>query len=428
MSEIDQPRPAAATPSGPGHPAGDRPFLSDNAMWEAFGGRALGRIAFGAAEIGECRAAVAATGDGGPDAWHAAWTGLADRLAATAADCAARGHRASARASWLRAATYYQVGYMPLFGTPVDPRLAAAHDNEEAAFHAAAALFDPPVEVLAIPWQGTTLPGYFARVDASGRPRPTIVCTNGYDSNIQEMFFAHAPAALARGYNCLVFDGPGQGSVLIRQGLHLRPDWETVVTPVIDHALTRPEIDPRRIVLAGWSFGGLLAPRAAAFEHRLAALVADPGQGDQRPGMARLLPLGDADKAAFPDIDPHLLDRMAAWLAGPEADPMLRWRLVQRGAWVHGTATLFETLKALAGFEVLAVAPRISCPTLLTAAEGDPTAASGAALLAALTVARKERIVFTAAEGAGGHCEAFNRALYHQRVFDWLDETLGLAC
>ena len=86
------------------------------------------------------------------------------------------------------------------------------------------------------------------------------------------------------------------------------------------------------------------------------------------------------------------------------------------------------SLDELAGFEVLAVAPRISCPTLLTAAEGDPTAASGAALLAALTVARKERIVFTAAEGAGGHCEAFNRALYHQRVFDWLDETLGLAC
>ena len=53
-------------------------------------------------------------------------------------------------------------------------RLVAAHDREEAVFRAAAALFEPPVEVLAIPWQGTTLPAYFARVDTSGRPRPTI--------------------------------------------------------------------------------------------------------------------------------------------------------------------------------------------------------------------------------------------------------------
>lgn len=404
-----------------------RGFLSDNEMWEIFGGRAVGRIVYGGAEIGEARAAVAATGDGGPDAWYAAWTAMADRLAAGAEASAAAGHRASAREAWLRAACYYQVAYMPLFGAPVDPRLVAAFDKETAAFQAAAARFDTPVEVLEIPFEGTTLPAYFARVDDSGRPRPTLVCTNGYDSNIQEMFVAQAPAALRRGYNCLLFDGPGQGRVLIRDGLPLRPNWETVVTPVIDYALTRPEIDPERIALVGWSFGGFLAPRAAAFEHRIAALIADPGQGDLRETLAGMLPLDPAAKAAFPDIDPHALDGMAAWLASPEADPMLRWKLVQRGQWVHGAPTLFEMLKALAGFEVISVAPQIACPTLLTAGEGDPTAATGPALLAALTVARKERLVFTATEGAGGHCEAFDRSLYHQRAFDWLDETLGVS-
>jgi pimeloyl-ACP methyl ester carboxylesterase len=418
MNEIHQ---AAAT-----HAAPDRPFLSEREMWEAFGGRALARIAAGGAMLGECRAAVAEVGDGGRDTWHDAWVALADRLAATAAACAAKGHRVSARDAWLRATTCYHVAYMPLFGRPVDPRLRAAHAKEEAAFHAAAALFDPPIEVLEIPWEDTTLPAYFAQVDGSGRPRPTLVCTDGYDANIQEMFFAHVPAALERGYNCLLFDGPGQGSVLIRQGLPMRPDWESVVTPVIDYALTRREIDPERIALVGWSFGGFLAPRAAAFEHRIAALVADPGQGDQRTAVAGFLPLTAEQRAAFPDIDPHLLDGMAAKVDGPDADPMLHWKMVQRGAWVHGTDTLFDTLKALAGFEVLSVAPRIACPTLLTVAEGDPGGAGGAALLAALTVARKDRIAFTEAEGAGGHCEAFNRALYHQRTFDWLDETLGL--
>lgn len=404
----------------------DRPFLSDTEMWEAFGGRALARVADGAAEIGECRAAVAATGGGGPDAWHAAWSGLADRLAAAGDESAAKGHRTSAREAWIRAATYYQVSYMPLFGRPVDPRLVAAFDKETAVFRKAAALFDPAVEVLEIPYEGTTLPGYFAKVDTSGRPRPTLVCTNGYDSNIQEMFFAHAPAALSRGYNCLLFDGPGQGGVLIHQGLPMRPDWETVVTPVIDYALGRPEIDAKRIALVGWSFGGFLAPRAAAFEHRIAALIADPGQSDQGPAVARMLPLDDVARAAFPDIDPHLLDGLSAMMEGPHADPMLRWKLVQRGQWVHGADSVFGALKALAGFEVMAVAPQITCPTLLTAAEGDMSGAGGVDLLAALTVERKVRIIFAAAEGAGGHCESFNRSLYHQRTFDWLDEILGV--
>ena len=55
------------------------------------------------------------------------------------------------------------------------------------------------------------MPGYLARPDDSDRPRPTIVQTNGYDSNVTEMFFSTAPAALRRGYNWLGFDGPGQG-------------------------------------------------------------------------------------------------------------------------------------------------------------------------------------------------------------------------
>ena len=153
-----------------------------------------------------------------------------------------------------------------------------------------AALSDIPIEAVEIPFEDTTLPGYFVTVDDSGAPRPTIVHTNGYDSTIQEMYFAHAPAAIRRGYNVLLFDGPGQGRNLIKDGIHIRPDWENVVRPVIDYALTRPEIDPDKIALAGWSFGGFLAPRAASFEHRIAALVADPGQWDEGPAVLGRLP------------------------------------------------------------------------------------------------------------------------------------------
>jgi alpha-beta hydrolase superfamily lysophospholipase len=69
------------------------------------------------------------------------------------------------------------------------------------------------------------------------------------------------PAALSRGYRCLIFEGPGQGAMIRHQNIPFRPDWEHVVSPVIDYALTRPEVDPTRIVLEGRSLGGYLAPR-----------------------------------------------------------------------------------------------------------------------------------------------------------------------
>jgi pimeloyl-ACP methyl ester carboxylesterase len=281
---------------------------------------------------------------------------------------------------------------------------------------------DPPVRALEIPFAGTALPAILGS-GGDGGPRPTIVHVSGYDSTIYESFFALGPAAMERGYTVLCFDGPGQGRPLVRDGLTMRPDWEAVVAPVIDHALTLPEVDPERVVLSGWSFGGFLAPRAAAFEHRIAALVADPGQWDQRPGIVGSLPLSDDDRARFPDVDPALLAPMDAWLRGPEGDPMLRWKLLGRGLWVHGLDSLFDYLRDLCGYEVSPVASRIACPAFLTAAEGDASGAGVQALADAIgpraTVAR-----FTAAEGAGGHCEGTARTLFEQRALDWLDETL----
>ncbi|HEX5497879.1 MAG TPA: alpha/beta fold hydrolase, partial [Thermomicrobiales bacterium] len=364
-------------------------------------------------------------GKGDASAWHREWVATADRIAAIGDSCAAAGRRVSAQEAYFRASNYYRVSYYPLYGTPVDPRLVAAFDAETTAFLNGAALSDFPIEAVEIPFEGATLPGYLVTVDDSGQPRPTIVHTNGYDSDIQEMYFAHAPAAIRRGYNVLLYDGPGQGRNLIKDGMHLRPDWETVVRPVIDYALTRPEIDPAKIALSGWSLGGFLAPRGAAFEHRIAALIADPGLWDMRDAVVRQLPLTDAQKAAFPNIDPALLDPMEVWLKSPEAPPMLHWSLIQRGFWVNGVDSVFALFVDLSRYELSPVAKNIACPTFISQAEDDPLAAFAPQLYAAITQP-KVLVPFTAAEGAGMHCEAMARTLYDQRMFDWLDETLGV--
>jgi pimeloyl-ACP methyl ester carboxylesterase len=395
-------------------------------MWEQFGTRLLFHSVYGGADFGEVTATVGRIGDGDAEAWHREWTGTAERLEEAAEASARGGHRVSAREAYLRAANYHRTGYQPLYGEPVDERLRRGFAREWEALSAAVALFDDPVEAVEIPFESGSLPGILARPDGDGRPRPTIVHTNGYDSDLTEMFVAHVPAALARGYNVLLFDGPGQGRNLIRDGMRMRPDWENVVRPVLDWTVERPEVDHERIVLVGWSFGGFLAPRAAAFEPRLAALIADPGQWDQRDNVLARLPLPDEQKAAFPQgVDPSAFDAMEEYLRGPAADPMFRWRLIQRGLWVHGVDTLFGYFAEMMRYELSPVAADIACPTLLTQAEGDLLAAGAPKLFDALSVDRKELVRFTAAEGAGGHCEGAARRLYHQRTFDWLDETLA---
>jgi dienelactone hydrolase len=363
-------------------------------------------------------------GEGSADDWYREWTATADRLASAARDSETRGHAVSAREAYFRATTYYHVSYFPLYGFPVDPRLTRAFEAEVACFQRGAALSKPAIEPIEIPFEGAFLPGYFLHADDTGRPKPTIVHVNGYDSNIQEMYFAHGPAAVRRGYNCLLFDGPGQGRNLIRDGLALRPDWEVVVKSVIDYALTRPDIDPKRIVLAGWSFGGFLAPRAAAFEKRIAALIADPGQWDQSDGL-KMLPVPPDVLCDLDHADPNLFAPIEQALRSPKADPITRWRLIQRLLWVHGKSNLYDLAREISRFEISAVAQNISCPTLLTAAEGDPIGKGARTLYNAL-VCPKTLMDFTLAEGSGGHCEALSRGLYHQRVFDWLDETLQM--
>jgi pimeloyl-ACP methyl ester carboxylesterase len=402
------------------------PWLSDNPFYENFAARTLWSASYGGADFGECAQAMQRIGGGDVAAWHREWTATADRLVAEAERSAAAGHRVSAREAYLRAATYYRTGYWPLYGTPVDPRLASNFEREAAAFAAAAPLWETPVELVEIPYEdGRALPGVWLAAAGDGTPRPTIVHTNGYDSTVCEMYVSHGPAALERGYNVLLFDGPGQGRNLIRDDLKMRHDWEHVVRPVIDYALERPDVDTDKVVLAGWSFGGFLAPRAAAFEDRIAALWADPGQWDQADGIIPRLPLDDDEKTRFPDIDPAKLQPMEDYLRSDKADADMRWRLIDRGLWVHGKDNLYDLIAELMRYEVSSVAADIACPALLTAAEGDATSAGAPKLLDAIGADRKALIRFTAAEGAGGHCEGMARRLFHQRCYDWLDETLA---
>jgi alpha-beta hydrolase superfamily lysophospholipase len=380
---------------------------------------------YGGIDHGELLAVAKTVGEGGDSLYHDTWAAAADQLKAEADEALARGHRTSARELLLRASGFYVSSYRPLFGTPVDPRLVAAQRSQVETFDQAMALSDPPGTPLAIPFEGLSLPGYF--LPAEGRAaevRPLIILTNGYDGTITDMYFASAVAASRRGYHVMMFDGPGQGSMLVRQGVPLRPDWEVVISAVVDVAVTLPNVDTGRIVLNGWSLGGYLAPRGASGEARLAACVADPGQFGMSAALtAYAIRLGVAPEAARDpaNLDQSFLDKLQLLIDG---DRMQHWSFVQRGFWVHGVTDLRGYLAAAMQFTMEGRAELIKCPTLLTLAESDPLTASTRMLYDGLTCP-KTIIRFTDAEGADGHCEMGNRSLLNRRTFDWLDETLG---
>ncbi len=411
---------AQATPVAP--QAAENPTLtgivfSDREM-DAQLLRALDTISAGGADFGECFMTARRIPDGDTDAWLTQWQALGDRMIANASGSLANGNIVSARESLLRAVTYYRTSSIFFYRPPLDPAFARAYDLQRDAFQRAAPLSDWTIETVQIPYENTTLDGYLLLPTAEG-PFPIVVMVDGYDGTKEELYFSGAVAALRRGYAALLVDGPGQGAVLIEQELYFRPDWEAVVTPQIDFLETRPEIEPARIVLMGRSWGGYLAPRAATAEHRIAALVADPGQYD--PAGTALAFFPEAHRQEVLTGDPTPLNEMLS--GAMKENPGLAFSL-ERGMLTHGFATPIEYIRGLQAYTLVGIADQIQCPLLICAAENDSVGRTAKALYDAIE-APKEYILFANADGAGEHDEVGAAALFAQRVFDWLDTTLA---
>ncbi|MFF8288998.1 alpha/beta fold hydrolase [Streptomyces sp. NPDC016309] len=375
---------------------------------------------YGGADLGEVIVTARAIPDGDEDAWYEQWRATAARVHALGDEALAAGHRVSAREALLRASNYYRTAEFYLRDDPfADDRAKELSSLARGTFGVAASLLDSPVEPVAIPYEDTTLPGYLFLVDDSGTPRPTVIFTSGYDSILEEAYFAVAAAALRRGYNCLAYDGPGQGAALRDQRLFFRPDWEAVLTPVVDFALTRPEIHPGRIALHGYSFGGHLVARAAAFEHRAAALVLDGGIYSYYEATTRLLPAWLL-QWALDGRDEEAEHALSLALAG---DTSLRWAL-RNGAWTFGAASIPDYVRRSRPYTLDGVARRITTPSLVFDPDNDFVFKGEPARLHRELRCPSTLVALSEADGAGQHCAYGGRSTLHQHMYDWLDRAL----
>ncbi|TDC82568.1 prolyl oligopeptidase family serine peptidase [Actinomadura sp. 7K507] len=340
------------------------------------------------------------------------WAEQGRQAAAHGAEARAADRRAAALSAYLRAYNYLRAAEFFVPASDLEER-RKLYEESVAQFDAALPFMPHPVEKIAIPYAGEiTLPGYVFTVADDGRPRPTVILCGGVDGYGEEMYLlGGVPEALARGLNVIVFHGPGQrGLQMYHPELAFRPDAEVPLGAVVDYAAGRPDADPDRIALYGMSFGGYLAPRAAASDRRIRALVANAPQRNL---------LGIVLGAAERERD-GLMEQVGE--TGWAGQAMLENYLL----WSSGAATLEEFAAKAEHFTLEGLEPEIACPTLSLAAEGEIGAAMEQArqFHEALRVP-KRFVTLTAAEGADAHCGIGNLPYTSALIYDWLAEQLA---
>jgi hypothetical protein len=377
----------------------------------------IGAAFSGGADIGEVLAAVQGIHPKDANGWFQAWLGLGDRVAAQADPA----HPVSAASAHLRAATYYASAVNAVASLPDDAELLPTFRKHRAQWDAWVDAVLLPIERVQIPYEDSTLPGYFFRAPGVEGPAPTLVTINGSDGALTSLWSSAVSGAVRRGWNALVYDGPGQQSMLFEHGVPFRPDWEAVLTPVVDFLLARPDVDAGRLALYGTSQGGFWTPRALAFEHRFAAAVADPGVVDVSSSWTSHLP-GSLRKLLASDED-EKFDR--------EMELGMKFSKENASAWAfrarpYGKGGYAEVLHDVDAYRLSEEqAALIDTPLLITDPEHEQFWPGQAEQLAQWTGNVSTLIRFTAAEGADFHCEPLGRAVTEQRMFDWLEDRVS---
>jgi hypothetical protein len=189
--------------------------------------------------VGESYSTARRITDKDIESWTAAWTATADRIESIATKCLSGGHIVSAREAFLRASVYWRTGLFYL--ETKDARQFEMYKHHRSCFRQAARLFDPAIETVTIPYEnGRTLPGYFMRASADGVPRPTVMILGGGDTTCEELYdFGGGAAAVRRGYNAFLWEGPGQvGAFAADKTLTYRPDYEVPTRYAVDYVLS----------------------------------------------------------------------------------------------------------------------------------------------------------------------------------------------
>jgi pimeloyl-ACP methyl ester carboxylesterase len=206
---------------------------------------------------GDVKEAFASIHTKDKDEWAAAFMAVADRYR-NEAKALEKSDPAKANADYIRAWRLYSFGRWPI---PASPGKQRSYEQAIEAFLAHARFWDPPLEIVHIPFEGKEIVGYLRLPRNAKGPVPLVLAVNGLDSRKEDLAESFS-AILPLGIGFLAVDGPGTGQSPIK----VSENAERMLSRVLDYLQTRPEVDKNRIAIHGVSWGAYWATKMAIVE------------------------------------------------------------------------------------------------------------------------------------------------------------------
>ncbi len=405
---------APPTPTVPGNWYDGFIFKNPSMSYELI--RTFGYSVSRAADIGEVISTARGIKDGDIYSWKNEWLATADRINALASQFEGLDQKVSVKEACFRASNYYRTACFFLDAKKDRTDSLAIWQKSVDMFRKGIAS-DSSISTVRIPYGKTTLPGYLIKSKTPNAP--LIIIQTGFDGTAEELYFEAGMAAQQRGYNVLLFEGPGQGEVIKKQDLPFRYDWEKVVTPVVDFAMQLDFIDQKKVALLGISMGGYLAARAAAFEHRLAACILNGGIFDFSENLYQSMP---------PEVVGMLKGNPTGFnqaIASEMAKSVNTNWFFNNAMWTMHVDTPADVMKTLKQYSLRGVIQKIKCPTLVVDSEGDIFLKGQPQKVYDQLKSPKMLLKFSSETTAQAHCQMGAIMISNESVFAWLDKTLS---
>lgn len=381
--------------------------------------RQLGAAAYGASSVGECFAAVQEIHDNEPKDRVQTFTRLANHQLQDGLARFAKQHKVSAYGQLIKACNSFRAGeyYSPV--TSMEHKQFGL--KARSSFQQAMKCVDYHFESLTLELDGELLPAYAFFPQKGKRNHKTLIIVSGFDGTLEEEFLMRGIAGLERGYNIVVFAGPGQMDTWrVNEKSCFKPDYERPIHGLIDRLITLKEVNPEKIALCGVSFGGYFATRAACYENRISALIANSPIIDLYAYMtafAGIDPLRDIPEADdfsvqdLPEIPEDMMSRQVKFQCE---------MLMQR----YGKETFRKTFEYIAHFKVDEQAlKQLRCPVLALIGNGEGEEPQRQTREFIQQVQGSD-YCFDDESGASTHCQVGNVMFANAVMYDWLDETL----
>jgi pimeloyl-ACP methyl ester carboxylesterase len=273
-------------------------------------------------------------------------------------------------------------------------------------------IFEKDIKRVEVEYENSKLPVWICLPKAE--IRDTVIIHGGNDSYMEE-FLPVVQRLVSEGIAVYIFDGPGQGAALRESGIYYTYEWEKPIKAILDTY----QLD--NVTIIGLSLGGMLAPRAAAFENRIQRVVAWGIMPSFYEVILTKVPNGlralmDAEEKE--KVNELVQNKMAV-------DPLVKWAM-QHGMFSMNVKTPYDYIKKAQLFEMESIGPQITQDFLLLGSNEDhfiPVELYRRVIDALPNVKSLTYKMYTRHDHAENHCNFGNTELVLNDIIHWMLQT-----